>query len=255
LPPSCTTFSAAWVATLPEPEMTAVLPSTELPTWRQHVLQEVDRAIAGRLRADQRAAIFQALAGQHARELVGDALILAEHVADSRGLRRRCRRPARRCPRRCAIKLGHEALAEAHHFGVALALRVEVGAALAAAHRKAGQRVLEGLLEGQELQHRLGHGRVEADAALVRADRIVVLDAPAALHADIVVVVLPDDAERHHSIRLGDAAQDLIFVIERLILDELEDILRHLLHRLCEFRLAWIAALHAFHEAIEIDML
>src|SRR4051812_49852643 len=38
--------------------------------------------VAGGLGADQRAAILQALAGQHACELVGQALVLAEHVAD-----------------------------------------------------------------------------------------------------------------------------------------------------------------------------
>ena len=36
---------------------------------------------------------------------------------------------------------------------------------------------------------------VEADAALVGADRVVVLHPPAALDADVVVVVLPADAE------------------------------------------------------------
>jgi hypothetical protein len=51
---------------------------------------------------------------------------------------------------------------------------------------------------------------VEADAALVGADRVVVLDAVAALDADVAVVVLPADAERDHPVGLGDAAQDLL---------------------------------------------
>src|SRR5690606_41500146 len=50
-----------------------------------------------------------------------------------------------------AVQLGHEALAEPHDLGVAAALRVEVGAALAAADRHAGERVLERLLEPEEL--------------------------------------------------------------------------------------------------------
>ena len=61
-----------------------------------------------------------------------------------------------------AAQLGHEGLAEAHDLGVGLALRVEVGTALAAAHRQRGQGVLENLLEAKELDDGLGHGRVEA---------------------------------------------------------------------------------------------
>ena len=72
-----------------------------VPSVREHVGEEVDRAIARRLGADQRAALFESLAGQHAGELVGDALVLAEHVADLARRRRRCRRPARRRRRRC----------------------------------------------------------------------------------------------------------------------------------------------------------
>src|SRR3712207_7932937 len=49
-------------------------------------------------------------------------------------------------------ELGHERLAEPHHLGVALPLRVEVGAPLAAAHRQRRERVLEDLLEREELQ-------------------------------------------------------------------------------------------------------
>ena len=72
-----------------------------------------------------------------------------------------------------AEQLGHEALAEAHHFVVGLALGVEVRAALAAAHRQRGQGVLEDLLEGQELQHAEVDRRVEAQPALVGADGAV----------------------------------------------------------------------------------
>jgi len=48
----------------------------------QHLLREVDRTVPRRLRADQRAAIRQALAGQDAVEAVGNALVLAEEEAD-----------------------------------------------------------------------------------------------------------------------------------------------------------------------------
>ena len=48
----------------------------------QHFLGEVDDAEAGGLGTDEAAAPVQALAGQHAGELVGELLVLAEHVAD-----------------------------------------------------------------------------------------------------------------------------------------------------------------------------
>src|SRR5690606_29834456 len=97
----------------------------------------------------------------------------------------------------------------AHHLAVGLALRVEIGPALAAAHREAGERILEGLLERQELEHALVHARMEAQPALVRADRVVVLDAVTALHADVAGIVLPADAERNDAVGLGNAAQNL----------------------------------------------
>ena len=153
-----------------------------------------------------------------------------------------------------AIKLGHEALAEAHHLMVALALRVEIGAALAAAHGKAGQGILEGLLEAEELEDRFVDRGVEADPALIGPDRIVVLDPVAALDADMIIVVLPDDAEADHPVRLGDAPQDLPAVIFLLVLDELENVLCDLGHGLDEFGLAGIAPLHPRDEAVQIDM-
>jgi len=152
------------------------------------------------------------------------------------------------------IKLGHEGLAEPHHFVIGLALGIECGAALAAAHGKAGEAVLEGLFEGQELQHAFGDGGMEADAALVGADGIVVLHPPAALHADIALVVFPADAKAHHPVRFGDAAQDLILVIERLVPDEVENIVRDFMHGLDEFRLARIAAFDALDETFQVHM-
>ena len=96
---------------------------------------------------------------------------------------------------------------------------------------------------------------MEADATLVRPDGIVVLDAPATLHADIAVIVFPANAEADDAVGLGDAAQDLVFVILLLIGDEVEDVLGDFLHGLREFRLAWIALLYTLDERREIDMI
>ena len=87
-------------------------------------------------------------------KLVGDALVLAEHVADLAAADADVAGRHVHVGADMAVELGHEALAEAHDLVVALALGIEIGAALAAAHRQAGQRVLEGLLEGEELEDR-----------------------------------------------------------------------------------------------------
>ena len=52
-----------------------------------------------------------------------------------------------------AIQLVHECLAETHHLSVALTTGREVRTTLGTTHRKCGQRVLEGLLESEELQN------------------------------------------------------------------------------------------------------
>ena len=56
-----------------------------------------------------------------------------------------------------AIELSHECLAETHNFSVGASTDREVRAALASAHRQSGERVLECLLESEELQDREVH--------------------------------------------------------------------------------------------------
>ena len=153
-----------------------------------------------------------------------------------------------------AIELGHIALAEAHHFMIALALGVEVRAALAAAHGQAGQRVLERLLEREELQHAFGDGGVETDPALIGADRVVILHPPATLHADLALIVFPAHPERDHTVGFADPAQDLIFVILRLVGNEIENVFGNFLHRLNEFGLAGIVLAHIANERFEVGI-
>ena len=51
------------------------------------------------------------------------------------------------------VQLHHKSLTEAHNLGIALASRREVGAALTSAHGQSGKRILESLLEAEELQY------------------------------------------------------------------------------------------------------
>lgn len=58
-----------------------------------------------------------------------------------------------------------------------------------------GERILEDLLEAQELQDAEVHGGVESETALVRAQRAVELHAEATVHLHLALVVLPCHAE------------------------------------------------------------
>ena len=53
---------------------------------------------------------------------------------------------------------------------------------------------------------------------------------------------------------VNDAAEDLLLVVFFLVGDEFEDVLRHLLHRLNEFRLTRVATVHPVHESREVDV-
>ena len=80
------------------------------------------------------------------------------------------------------------------------------------------------------------------------------MHAPTALHANIALVIFPAHAKRIHAVRLGNPAQNLLRVIVFLALHEAKDILGDFLHRLHKFGLMRIAALNAFHKAIEINV-
>jgi len=90
-----------------------------------------------------------------------------------------------------AVELSDEALAEAHNLVVALAVRVEIRSSLAATHRKAGKRILEYLLECEELERREGDLWVEADTPLVGSDGRIELDAIAAVDMVFSLVSRP----------------------------------------------------------------
>src|SRR5690606_33472223 len=99
----------------------------------KHAFDKIHRTIAGRLGAHARAAPGQALAGEDAGFVaVGDALVLAEHVADF------ALADANVAGRNVGIfpempaQFGHEGLTKAHDLPVRTSFRVEIGASLAA---------------------------------------------------------------------------------------------------------------------------
>ena len=61
--------------------------------------------------------------------------------------------------------------------------------------------ILEDLLKAQELQDAEVHGRMEAQATLVRAESRVVLHAETAVDLDLALVILPCDSELDDPLR------------------------------------------------------
>src|SRR5699024_2079295 len=192
--------------------------------------------------ADQRAAEGQALAGEHtALEAVGQALVLAEHIAHLAAADADVTGGAVHKLADVAVQLGHEALAEAHDFHVALALGVKVRAALAAAHGQGGQAVLEDLLETQELQDALVDRGVEAQAALVGADGAVELNAVAAVDLHLALIVHPGHTEGDDPLGLDQTLDQAGLLVLGVLFHQGLDALQHLLHSLQELRLVGVA--------------
>ncbi len=85
--------------------------------------------------------------------------------------------------------------------------------------------------------------RVEAQAALVRADGGVHLDAETAVHLDLALVVDPGDPEHDHPFRLHQALHDLGLAVFGVALDDEGGRFHHLQDRLVELRLGRVLGL------------
>src|SRR5690606_1591786 len=126
------------------------------------------RAVTGGLGACLRATPAESLAGEDTGLIaVGDALVLAEHVADLATTHADVAGGDAGVLTDVAVELGHEGLTETHDLLVRTTLGVEVGAPLAAADGQAGEGVLEDLLEAEELDDPEVDAGVEAQATLV----------------------------------------------------------------------------------------
>src|SRR5450756_2526834 len=86
-------------------------------------------------------------------------------------------------------------------------------------HGERGQRVLEDLLEGEELEEAEVDAGVQAQAALVGANGAVHLHAIALVDLDLALVVDPGHAEHDDPLRLGDALEDLGLAVLRLLVE------------------------------------
>ena len=161
----------------------------------EHFTHKVEAAEAGCLGADETAAEFEVLAGEHAGEIARETLVLSEEITDFSGTDADIAGGDVDFGADVTIEFGHERLAEAHNLSVALATRREVGTAFAAAHGKRGERVLKGLFEAEKFQNAEVYRRVETESALVRTDGGVELHAVADVDLHFAFVIDPGHAE------------------------------------------------------------
>ena len=187
----------------------------------EHVLGEVDAAVASSLRTDQRTAERRGFAGDDTTPLVRDLAVLPEEVADLASANVHVAGGDIGVRTDMAVELGHEALAEAHHLSVATSLAgsvrtllgIEVRAAFAAAERKSGERVLENLLEAEKLQNREIDRRIEAQSPFVGPDCGVELHAIAAVDADDAGIVHPRNTEHDDPFRFHQSLENGVFAV------------------------------------------
>ena len=210
----------------------------------EHVGGKVDAAVPGGFLAGQRAAPFEALAGEHAFKAGGQALVLAEHVADFAGSHADVSGGHVDGAADVAEGFRHEGLAETHDFGVGLALGIEVAAALGAADGEAAQAVLEDLFKTEEFQDAQVDAGVEAEAALVGAEGGVELDAVAAVHLHAALVVRPCHAEHDLAFGFDDAFENAVLLVLGVLQKKRFQRVEDFFQRLNELRLVGVALLH-----------
>ena len=145
-----------------------------------------------------------------------------------------------------AEEFAHKALAEAHDFHIALALRIEIRAAFAAAHGKAGQGVFENLLEAQEFDDAQVDGRVQSQAALIRPNCAVELHSHATVHLHFALIIHPRNAENDLALGLNNALQNAGSFVFRLLLENRLQRFQDFLHCLQKFRLIRVLCLDGF---------
>ena len=216
---------------------------------------EVAQTETGGLGTGQRAAVGQALAGEHAGPLVAQLLVLAEEIADLTGTHTDVAGGHVGVGADVAVQLIHKGLAETHDLPVALTLGVEVRAALAAAHGQSGQSILEDLLKAQELDDRQVDGGVQTQTALVGANGGVELDTVAAVDLHHAVVVHPGHPEENGPLRLHHTAHNVLLLVAGIGLHHGLQRLQNFLHSLEELLLMTVAGLQALHDGLQISVI
>ena len=209
--------------------------------------EEVDRTKACSLGTNQRASVGHTLTGQHARILESQLAIHTVEVANLACANTDIAGRNVSLGADMAPQLGHKGLAEAHNLTVGLALRVEVRATLRTAHRQRGESILEDLLKTEELENRGIHRRMEAQTALVGANRIIKLDTIAGIDLNIALIINPNNLESKLTVGLDDTLSDAVCLKFRVLIVSLLNGSQHLSYCLQVLVLARMTALEFCH--------
>jgi len=210
----------------------ANLPLDTVSASGQHILRKEHAAVASRLRTNQRAAPLDSFARQNAGKLIANPLVLAEQIADFPSAYPNIAGRHIRIGTNMPEQFRHKRLAETHHFIVRFALRVKIGTAFAAAHRKGSQGILEDLLKGQKLQNPQIHTRMKPKSPFVRTNSTVHFNAKTAIDLNLPFIIHPGNAKDNHPFRLGDAFQNLLVLILRMPLESRLQRFEHFLNGL-----------------------
>ena len=218
----------------------------------EHVFQEVHDAEAGGFGADHGTAVGQPLACEHASFIgVRHTLVLTEEVADLSTA------DADVTGRHIAVladvagEFGHQRLAEAHDLAVAAALRVEVRSALAAADGQARDRVLEDLLEAEELHDAEVHRGVEAHSAFVRAESRVELHSERAVDLYVTGVIDPGNPEDDLTFGLAEPFERREFQVFGVLVHDRAQGIENFLYRLVKLRLSRVTLEHCVEDWLQ----
>ena len=213
-----------------------------------HLIDEVESTITGGFRTDVGASPLHAFARQYAFPVAGQLLVHAEEVADFTSADADVARRNVDVRADMTIEFAHERLAEAHDLGTAAAAWRKIAASLAATHGQRGQRILESLLETEELHNAQVDRRVETQTALVRADGAVELHAIAYIDMNFALVVGPRHTEHDDTLRFDDTFDDLCFLKFRMLVVHILDGMKHFFYCLKEFRLSWMLLSQVLHD-------
>lgn len=178
----------------------------------------VDETVTGGLRADQRTTPAATLTGKDTLPLVLLGAVGTEEVTNLTATDTNVTSGNVSVGTNVLVKLAHESNAEPADLVVGLALGVEVGTTLSTAHVKAGEGILEDLLETQELEDGKVDSGVETETALVGTEGRVVLNTETTVDLDLALVVLPDNAELDDA--LGDSGDLECALVLGVLLEE-----------------------------------
>jgi hypothetical protein len=121
---------------------------------------------------------------------------------------------------------------------------IKVGTALAAAHGKRGETVLENLFEAEKFENGKVNGSMKAEASLVRAKRAVELYPVGTVYADLSFVIYPGYPEHDDTFGFYNPFKyGILFQIRHLVYNGLEGF-ENLFDSLKEFRFRCVAGFY-----------